>query len=430
MREGGNLRGLLPATFDRLLRILITHRPATMLRALLMETEARRIHVLVLTPLYPFQGDEADGCYIAESLKYLPEFNIDLTVIAAKPWTGARIKADPRVTAARWVHFPYVPGRMGWYGWGLALYARIGGSIVRLHRKHKIDLIHAHCALPCGHPAALLSRRLKIPFVVTTHGLDAFCRTLGSNFSQRWCERWSRFVYERAAQNICVSEAVRRVIEAGLSPVSTTVIHNGVDTELFSPATNGTPSAVPTVLCVARLVSDKGHELVLRAIAHLNEKYPDLRYESIDDGPDRGRFMKLCRELKIDDRVQFHGRRSRHEIAAAMKRCTVFAMPSPNEALGCVYLEAMASGKPVIACRNQGIEDIIRHGENGWLIQPGNLDEMIAALSTLLGDAELRQRIGLAARQTSEAELTLLRQAERLNETYRACLGTAQDDEG
>ncbi len=179
-----------------------------------MVNDSRRIHVLVITPLYPFLGDEADGCFIAESLRYLPEFNIDLTVIAAKPWSGATFKIDPNVTAARWVRFPYVPGVMGWYGWGLSLYARIAGAIARLHRKHPIDLIHAHCALPCGHPAALLSRRLNIPFVVSTHGLDAFCRTLGTGFTQRWCERWSRFVYERASQNICVSKAVQRVMLA------------------------------------------------------------------------------------------------------------------------------------------------------------------------------------------------------------------------
>ncbi len=105
-----------------------------------------------------------------------------------------------------------------------------------------------------------------------------------------------------------------------------------------------------------------------------------------------------------------------------MKRCTLFAMPSPNEALGCVYLEAMASGKAVIACRKQGIEDIIRQGENGWLIQPGNLEEMIAALDSLLENRSLRQQLGRAARETSEAQLTLARQAELLNQTYRACL--------
>ena len=119
----------------------------------------------------------------------------------------------------------------------------------------------------------------------------------------------------------------------------------------------------------------------------------------------------LAQDLGISDRVHFLGRRSRSEVAEAMRNCTIFALPSRYEGLGCVYLEAMASGKPAIACHGQGIDEIIQHGNNGWLIPVDGLEELVQGLQLLLGDAELRTQIGQAARQTILDKLTLAHQA-------------------
>jgi glycosyltransferase involved in cell wall biosynthesis len=143
----------------------------------------------------------------------------------------------------------------------------------------------------------------------------------------------------------------------------------------------------------------------------------------IDDGPERFRLLALADELKLGERVRVLGRLGRRAVAEAMQRCTIFALPSRDEAMGCVYLEAMATAKPIIACRHQGIEEIVRHGENGWLIQPGNLEEMVEALSILLKDRALRKRIGTHARKTITEGLTLRHHAEHLNRVYRECLG-------
>ena len=109
-------------------------------------------------------------------------------------------------------------------------------------------------------------------------------------------------------------------------------------------------------------------------------------------------------------------------MAEAMRNCTVFVLPSRYEGLGCVYLEAMACGKPVIACRGQGIDEIIRgndaDGSNGWLIPVDGLEDLVQALQVLMGNAALRARIGQAARQTILDKLTLSHQAESLVKIY------------
>jgi teichuronic acid biosynthesis glycosyltransferase TuaC len=140
----------------------------------------------------------------------------------------------------------------------------------------------------------------------------------------------------------------------------------------------------------------------------------------IGQGADQARFAKLAENLGVSDRIHFLGRRSRTEVADAMRNCTVFALPSRYEGLGCVYLEAMACGKAVIACRGQGIDEIIDHGNNGWLIPVDGLDELVQALQVLLGDAEMRARTGEVARRTIVNNFTLSHQAERLLRIYEA----------
>jgi teichuronic acid biosynthesis glycosyltransferase TuaC len=105
-----------------------------------------------------------------------------------------------------------------------------------------------------------------------------------------------------------------------------------------------------------------------------------------------------------------------------MRRCALFALPSRYEGLGCVYLEAMSTEKAVIACRGQGIDEIIRHGSNGWLIDPGNLQDLIAALSVLLQNLQLRRQIGEAARRTTLQSFTSAHQAAHLATLYRECV--------
>jgi glycosyltransferase involved in cell wall biosynthesis len=174
----------------------------------------------------------------------------------------------------------------------------------------------------------------------------------------------------------------------------------------------------PTILIVGNLLAGKGHELVLRAFARLKDFHPGLQCQIIGEGADRGRFTTLAAELGLSDRVHFLGRRSRFEVADAMRNCRVFVLPSRYEGLGCVYLEAMACGKPAIACHGQGIDEIIHHGNNGWLIPIDGLEELVQGLQILLGNTELRAQIGKAARQTILENLTLSHQAGKLMKIY------------
>jgi glycosyltransferase involved in cell wall biosynthesis len=237
----------------------------------------------------------------------------------------------------------------------------------------------------------------------------------------KWCQRVSRSIYEHASRVICVSDRVREQLwqEAGES-IRATVVYNGADPQLFAPKAEYWEPA-PVILSIGNLIPIKGHETMLRALAVAADRHPRLACQIIGDGPLRGYLSRLAVDLGIGDRVRFLGRQSRAAVANALRECTLFVLPSHYEALGCVYLEAMASGKPVIGCAQQGIAEIVHHGVNGFLVEPHDVHGIASHIGQLLRDAALRVRVGLAARQTILEGLTIEHQAARLAEIYREC---------
>ncbi len=382
------------------------------------------LRVFTLTPFYPSEEDEAGGCFIAEPLAAVEQIGVVNTVFAAQPFYRAKLRPHAAASVpAQWLRYFSLPGGIGLPGAGAFLFARIVGLVRDLQRAGKIDLIHAHGPLPCGHAAMLLNAELKIPYVVSVHGLDALSTEQVKGQAGQWCRKISQRVYRSSRRVICISERVReRVLEgtssSGKASVRTSVIYNGVDPELFSPG-GEQPSAGPVVLSVGNLIPIKGHDVLIRAVAALVPEFPSLNLEIIGDGTQRSRLQGLAGQLDITGRVHFLGRRSRKEVAEAMRRCTLFALPSRYEGLGCVYLEAMSTDKPVIGCRGQGIAEVIRQGSNGFLVGPNNEKELTLVLGMLLRDELLRRRIGTAARDTILDRFTLAQQAENLRRVYR-----------
>jgi glycosyltransferase involved in cell wall biosynthesis len=383
---------------------------------------ARLIHVLTLTPFYPSEHDDAGGGFVAEPLDWVAKVGVTNTVFAVQPFYRQKLRGRGSDKSAQWLRYISLPGGFGLPTAGAFLFARVVGLVRELQRAGQIDLVHAHGPLPCGHAGMLLSAELGVPYVVSVHGLDAFSTAQVSGRAGNWCRRISQRVYRSSGRVICVSEHVReRVLEGTGSTCRTSVVYNGVDPELFSPGTDAA-SANPFVLSVGNLIPIKGHELLIRAVAALVAEFPTLALNIIGDGPERSHLESIAQELKVADRVRFLGRKSRREVAAAMRACTVFALPSRYEGLGCVYIEAMSVGKPVIGCREQGIAEIIRQGSNGFLVGPDNEKELTLALAMLLRDEARRRNLGAAARDTILERFTLEQQAESLARIYRECL--------
>jgi teichuronic acid biosynthesis glycosyltransferase TuaC len=379
--------------------------------------ERKSLRVLTLTPFYPSADDDSAGCFIAEPLRALSNLGIANTVFAVQPFYRGKTQASQDSLPTEWMRYLSLPGGIGLPTAGASVFARVVGRVRRLQQSSGIDLIHAHGPLPCGHAAMLLNTELGLPYVVSVHGRDAFSTEQVKGRAGEWCRRISRRVYRSSQRVICISECVRNEVLQGVDGVRTSVVYNGVDSEMFSPGAD--PASAQVLLSVGNLTPIKGHATLIRACAALSSEFPSLTLEIIGEGPEMSRLTALADELDVDDRVRFAGRQSRRQVADAMRRCTIFGLPSRYEGLGCVYLEAMSVGKPAIGCRGQGIAEIIQHGTNGYLVGPDNDRELSLAIAMLLRDERRRDNIGIAARDTIVERLTLQDQAGWLARIYR-----------
>ena len=167
------------------------------------------------------------------------------------------------------------------------------------------------------------------------------------------------------------------------------------------------PPATPTLVTVANLVARKRHLDVISALALLRERYPDLRYVIVGDGPERERLRSHAAALGVGLRVEFRGRLPHEQATAVAQAATLFVLPSLDEAFGVGYIEAMAGGVPAIGCLGEaGPEEIGAAGAGIALVPPCDPAALAAALDGLLSDPARRASLGAQARETVSRAFT------------------------
>jgi phosphatidylinositol alpha-1,6-mannosyltransferase len=179
----------------------------------------------------------------------------------------------------------------------------------------------------------------------------------------------------------------------------------------------------PIIATMARLEPRKGIDATIRALPAVLERHPGCRYAVGGSGADRGRLEALAASLNVRQAVVFLGRVSDEEKAALLSVADVYAMPvrreGPSvEGFGMGYLEAAWFGVPALAGRDGGAADAVLDGETGLVCDGANQDEVDGSLLSLLGDAALRKRLGIAAQERVKRELTWSVAIQRFLETF------------
>jgi teichuronic acid biosynthesis glycosyltransferase TuaC len=174
---------------------------------------------------------------------------------------------------------------------------------------------------------------------------------------------------------------------------------------------------------VAHLVARKRHADVLRALTVLGGRHPTLRYSIVGDGPERIALEGLAARLGVASRVDFHGQLIPKRAVELARECTLFAMPSTEEAFGVAYAEAMAGGVPAIGCRGEpGPEEIAAAGEGLVLVPPGDIERLTQRIDELLSDPQRLREAGQRARATVAAHFTWERCGTQTLAAYRDAL--------
>lgn len=275
-------------------------------------------------------------------------------------------------------------------------------------------IVHLHAF---GHLTndRVLARHDRSRVLLTTHhGVTFPTGPIGGIYHalyRRWHLPKLREVFRVVAINAADRE---RLLEAGVPEQRVEVIPNGVPDAAFEPP-DETPD-VGDVLFLGRLVEEKAVDDLLRAVADLDV---DLVVAG-PDGGDRGRLERLADELGIAERVTFRGRVDEQTKRGLLRSARCLALPSRHEGQGIVVLEAWAQGTPVVATRTAGVVDTVEDGEDGLLVEAGDVDGLREAIRSLLDDPERAEAMGRRGRDKADERYRWSVLADRVVDLYEA----------
>lgn len=281
------------------------------------------------------------------------------------------------------------------------------------------DLVHAHL-MPAEVCAALACAVAKHPPVVST------IHEAGSHEGQ------ARLGARLGITYICVCEAVKtNLVRHGVPIEKTVVIHNDVDTSVFTPAARdetllrrlGFGEADVVLLTVARLAPEKNLALLLAAARQASRIEPSLRWLIVGEGPEESSLKRLAREHGLDGIVRFHEAVEQERLPRFYASTHAHVLPSTSEAFPLVNLEAMACGVPVVVTRVGGSAELVVTGHNGLIVPPDDGPALVKAMVWLARNRRRAASLGRRGRRDVEERFGAPRMAEAVADVYRSVLG-------
>jgi 1,2-diacylglycerol 3-alpha-glucosyltransferase len=258
-------------------------------------------------------------------------------------------------------------------------------------RKERVDIIHSHGIASMAILSLTAARALRLPHVLTFHTMAneavKYYSPIGANqeIMQKMVWIYLRNLLKRPEVVIAPSAPIKEELESNAVRMKACeVVPTGVDCTKFSPEKYDKKflerygmAGKRVLLHVGRLSPEKRFDIVLRAVAELGPKEPDLRLLVIGKGPSADEYKKMAKDLGIKDRVVFTGFLPDEELPIAYASCEALVIASTFETQGLVVLEALASGTPVAGIRYRAIPEFVKEGKNGCLFEPDSCADAI-----------------------------------------------------
>lgn len=292
-------------------------------------------------------------------------------------------------------------------------------SMLRIIRRLRPDLVHTHASLSARIAACLRG----VPLVFTKHTPDRSPTRLHGLLQKLL-----------SSGAIAVSQHIAEVlVSQGYPPHRIRVIHNGVDPDEFYPLEHRHMTDKPargelTIGTVGRLVPEKGHSVLVQAARDVVRRFPGCKFLIAGDGPERENLQRLIHSLGLEPWVRLVGYVT--NVPAFLRELDLFVFPSIQEGLGIALIEAMMCGVPVVASRVGGIPEVIRDPALGTLVEPGNSQELAAAVCRVLEDQDRAKQAALMARQFALEHFNAARMAQSTVDFYRTLVQNNGPGEG
>ena len=265
--------------------------------------------------------------------------------------------------------------------------------LIRLIRQCRPNLVHAHSRRGADLWGGVCARMAGIPSVVTRR-VD----------NREW-PPFVRFKYGSYDQVVSISEGIRQVLLAeGLAPDRVMCIHSVVrqehyqasrDREWFMQQFDVAVDA-PVIGVIAQLIPRKGHRFLLEITHRLREQFPTIRILFFGQGPLREELERFIAKRNLDSVVTLAG--FRDDMPKILPCLDLVVHPALMEGLGVSLLQAAAAGVPIVGARAGGIPEVVHDGVNGLLVEPGNTEQLLSAVSRVLVEQGLGQQFGMAGK--------------------------------
>lgn len=301
----------------------------------------------------------------------------------------------------------------------------------RLLRTEAVDVLHTHHFDPMlvGALATGFGRRPRL--VIGRHYSDALYQ-LTPGWKRRTYLALESFCNRAAARIIVPSAMVRAIlVERQRVPAAKVVqIRYGFDFAKYRVSNPAAPSRLRQELGLdgkliigsfSRLNVDKGHTYLFQALAHLRERWPELRLLLVGEGSARRELEQEVRDRRLTGEVLFMG--WRRDVVDLMAMVDIVVQPSLHEAFSAVMVEALAMGKPLVFADASGVRDVLRHRWNGMVVPQRDHEALAAAIAELLERPEIARAMGERGRELVRRELDIRTVVERYESTYLEALG-------
>jgi glycosyltransferase involved in cell wall biosynthesis len=338
--------------------------------------------ILIVTRWYPSDENPAHGLFVKEFVKATALYN-DVIVLYGELTSKGNPKwpyeiSDKIENGIRTIRFIYKHRFMKLHRL-ISLIASTHCLINILKEDKKVDIIHFHVYL-ASLPAVIFAKLYHIPLVITEH-YTGFVRKI-LTFSERIL---AKIIMRNAKIILPVSSYLKKHLEPYAPKTRFEVVPNIVDSSMFK-STNAVikdKDEQKLMLTVGRLDPAKGTSYLLEALNLLKMTRKDFFLNIIGDGSIRKNLEQKTKSLELDNFVQFHGIKPKSQVAEFMSLCDFFVLPSLFETFGCVLIEAMACGKPVLATNIGGPDEIVTP-QTGILVESADAEALRDGINYML----------------------------------------------
>ncbi|EKD58410.1 MAG: glycosyl transferase group 1 protein [uncultured bacterium] len=282
------------------------------------------------------------------------------------------------------------------YTWKAFWFAR------KLAKKNSYDLTHSFFSVPCGFISMLLKWEFGLPYIISLRGSDVPGYSERFVGLYRWVTPTILRIWKGAEFVVANSQGLKELALRSGTKKEIGVVYNGIAVNEFFPQVENLNSEQFTIICVSRVTPRKGIRFLIQAFKILSGRYENMRLLIVGDGNEKKSLEDLVQGLDLKDKVEFAGIVSHDKLLPYYQRADVFVLPSLNEGMSNVMLEALACGLPVVATETGGTKELLTDGLNGLVVRMKDADDIADKIERLILDRNLKNAMSLESRKLAE----------------------------